>query len=137
MKLRIIPFVIALLSCTRDKEVIPSDGESEKSVCNSLAVRVGHTLYISGIVGGVGRDMKGQIETAYEILGLTLKRFKGSPSDVVSERIYTMDMDGFLSNGGIRSAFYGDHFPASTWIEVRRLVDTGLLVEIEAVTEIP
>jgi enamine deaminase RidA (YjgF/YER057c/UK114 family) len=137
LSLLIISIGISIDAISREKEIVPSDGESEKGLCNSLVVRIGHTLYLSGVVGGVGGDMKSQMETVYEIIGLTLKQFKANPADIVSEHVYTTDMNGFKANMGIRSAFYKDHFPASTWVEVRRLVDAGLLVEIEVIAEIP
>jgi enamine deaminase RidA (YjgF/YER057c/UK114 family) len=54
------------------------------------------------------------------------------------ERIYTTDMDALLKVADRRLKHYAPaQLPATTWVEVKRLVDPGFLVAIEAVAELP
>jgi 2-iminobutanoate/2-iminopropanoate deaminase len=57
---------------------------------------------------------------------------------VVRETIYTTDMDALLKVADIRFEFYSkDHLPATTWMQVQRLIDPGFLVEIDVIAVLP
>jgi enamine deaminase RidA (YjgF/YER057c/UK114 family) len=57
---------------------------------------------------------------------------------VVKETIYTTDMDALLKVADLRFEYYGkERQPAASWVEVRRLLDPGFLVEVEVVAELP
>ncbi len=107
--------------------------ERELSVCK--AVRVGNMLYVSGIAGSGKTDEA--IKEAYGELRRTLALHGLSFDNVVSERIYTEDLEGFLTNKAIRAAYYGRIYPVSTWVEVERLQMTEHVIEIEVTAVIP
>jgi len=117
----------------------------EQTFGYSQAVKVGRTVYISATVAAdaEGRlvspgDMAGQLDAVYANLAATLKAEGGGFAQVVMERIYTTDMNALLKVQDRRLAYYGKgQLPATTWVEVRRLVDPGFLVAIEAVVELP
>ena len=117
----------------------------EKNFGYSQAVKIGKTVYISATVAvdADGRlvspgDMAGQLDAVYTNLGATLKAEGASFGQVVSERIYTTDMEGLLKVTDRRLKYYREaQLPATSWLEVRRLVDPGFLVAIEAVAELP
>ncbi len=111
----------------------------------SQAVKIGRTVYISATVAvdGEGKlvgpgDMAAQLDAVYANLGATLKAEGGDFPQVVMERIYTTDMEALLKVADRRLRFYPERQrPATTWVEVRRLVDPGFLVAVEAVAELP
>ncbi|MFL0803488.1 MAG: hypothetical protein K6L81_07195 [Agarilytica sp.] len=131
--------VVVLASCSNTQSMSRScyhDNarlERELSVCK--AVRVGNMLYVSGIAGSGKTDEA--IKEAYGELRRTLAIHGLSFDNVVSERIYTEDLDGFLANKAIRAAYYGRLYPVSTWVEVERLQLADHVIEIEVTAVIP
>ena len=57
-------------------------------------------------------------------------------TDIVRLTIYCTDRDAFLARGRecgqIYKKYFGDYYPASTLVEIRRLFFDGMLLEIEA-----
>ena len=117
----------------------------EQTFGYSQAVKIGRTVYISATVAvdADGRlvspgDMAGQLDAVYANLAATLKAEGGGFGQVVLERIYTTDMEALLKVSERRFQYYPHgQLPATSWLEVRRLVDPGFLVAIEAVAELP
>jgi enamine deaminase RidA (YjgF/YER057c/UK114 family) len=117
----------------------------EQTFGYSQAVKIGRTVYISATlaVDGEGKlvgpnDMGAQLDAVYANLEATLKAEGGGFAQVVMERIYTTDMEALLKVADHRLRFYPERQrPATTWVEVRRLVDPGFLVAVEAVAELP
>jgi 2-iminobutanoate/2-iminopropanoate deaminase len=117
----------------------------EKDFGYAQAVKIGKTLYISGCVAvdAQGRlvaagDMPGQLLAAYRNLENTLRAHNASFENVVKETLYTTNMEELLVAAPARFKHYSkDSLPASTWVQVQRLVDPGFLVAIEAVAELP
>ncbi len=65
------------------------------------------------------------IERALKLAGAGL-------SDVVRTRIYVTDIERWEEIGRAHGEFFGDVRPAATMVEVSRLIDPRMLVEIEA-----
>ncbi|MFL6790598.1 MAG: Rid family hydrolase [Bradyrhizobium sp.] len=115
--------------------------EFENKVAFSLGVVAsGRFLHTAGItardrngdVVGVG-DMKAQVAQCFANLGDVLAAAGAGFGDVVKYTIYTTDIDLFdRSTREIRFPYFVDR-PASTLIQVSRLIDPRMLVEIEAV----
>jgi 2-iminobutanoate/2-iminopropanoate deaminase len=55
-----------------------------------------------------------------------------APSDVVKVTIFMRDVTQRPAINPVRQEFFGSHRPASTLVEVSRLVRDDLLLEIEA-----
>jgi 2-iminobutanoate/2-iminopropanoate deaminase len=106
----------------------------------SDAILAGDTLYVSGLVA---TDASGNIvgvgdvvEQTRQILGnlrLVLEAAGAEPQDVVKLTIFMRDVAQRPLINPIRQEFFGAHRPASTLVEVSRLVRDELLLEIEAV----
>lgn len=113
----------------------------ESSVGYSRAVRIGFNVYVSGttatdgengrIVIGIGdpytqtvQAIK-NIENALEMAGARLK-------DVVRTRIYVSNIDHWKDIGKAHADFFKEIRPATTMVEVSRLISDEILVEIEA-----
>jgi 2-iminobutanoate/2-iminopropanoate deaminase len=108
------------------------------------AVLAGKTLYISGLIATdahghvVGKsDVVEQTRQIFRNLDLVLKSAGASPQDVVKVTIFMRDVTQRPDINPVRQEFFGGHRPASTLVEVSRLVNDDLLLEIEAVAVLP
>ncbi len=55
-----------------------------------------------------------------------------SAANIIKETIYTRDMEGLIAANPQRLEYYRDVTPpASTWVEIKRLVHPDLLLEVE------
>jgi 2-iminobutanoate/2-iminopropanoate deaminase len=128
----------------RVKQVFHLNGY-EKDFGFSQAVLIDKTLYISGSVAAddTGRlvapdDMAGQMRAAYTNIQRTLAANGADFENVVKETIFTTDMDALLKASDVRFEYYDkERLPATSWVQVQRLVDPGFLVSIEVIAELP
>lgn len=93
------------------------------------------------IAGSLAYDAEGRLPEALadqcrEVMrniGLSLKSVGMHPANVIRMRIYTLDMDAFLKEClPIVFGYFGDTRPASTLVQVTRLANPKMLVEIDA-----
>ncbi|MBF6559311.1 MAG: RidA family protein [Candidatus Binataceae bacterium] len=105
----------------------------------SRAVRAGGWLAISGTTAIDGRgqivgrgDMYEQARQAIDNLAAALGRAGMSLADVVRTRVFVTDITRFSEVARAHRECFGGHPPCSTIVEVRRLVDPEMLIEIEA-----
>jgi 2-iminobutanoate/2-iminopropanoate deaminase len=110
----------------------------------SDAVIAGHTLYVSGLVAtneagevvGAG-DVVEQTRQIFRNLKSILDAAGAKPADVAKVTIFMRDVAQRPLINPIRQEFFGPHRPASTLVEISRLVRDDLLLEIEAVAQLP
>jgi enamine deaminase RidA (YjgF/YER057c/UK114 family) len=105
----------------------------------SRAVRVGNYIFVSGTTaaGEDGRalypgDAGRQAGVILERIAAALGKLGASLNDVVETRVYLCDMDQWEAVGRAHGAAFGSVRPASTMVEVSRLIAPGLQVEISA-----
>ena len=111
----------------------------EAAVGYSRAVRVGNTVHVSGTTatdengGVVGKgDACAQATQALRNIEAALKKAGAEMRHVVRTRMYVTNIDQWADIGRAHSAFFGTVRPAATMVEVSRLIDPDMLVEIEA-----
>lgn len=112
-----------------------SRGPWENDIGYAQAVRVGNTLYVSGSVGA--GPMPQAIEQAFGAIKETLAHYNLDFSNVVKENAYTTDLEALKAHAGVRRAFYGEDFPAATWVQVVRLFSPDYVLEVEVVAVFP
>ena len=77
-------------------------------------------------------DMAAQIRSCYEQVTLALRALGLGWADVVHIYTFTTDMDAYLAaEPPIAKSFFGEAPPASTLVEVGRLVERDWLVEVQ------
>jgi len=102
-------------------------------------VRVGSTIHVSGTTAlaedgklvGVG-DAYAQARQALRNIESVLRRAGGGLEHVVRTRIYVTDIGCWREVGRAHGELLGAVRPATTMVEVSRLIDPRMLVEIEA-----
>ena len=110
-------------------------GDWEDGIGYRQAVRVGNTLYVSGIAGAGA--MPDAIRSVYGELQTVLGHFGLSFAHVVKENAYTTDLEALKANLAARRAFYGRDFPAATWVQVSRLYEANQVLEVELIAVFP
>ena len=77
-------------------------------------------------------DVRTQARRIFEIIGESLRQAGACLEDVVRTRMYVTDMADAAALGQLHGEVFGSIRPAATLVEVSRLIDSALRLEIEA-----
>ena len=87
------------------------------------------------IVGG--GDMRAQLRQVLANIRTALASVGGEMRDITSLVHYATDIEAFMATGDIRAEHFAPPYPITTTVEVARLYDPRILIEITASAEIP
>lgn len=120
------------------RQNVSTGGPWEGKIGYSRAVRIGAHVSVSGSTamtpsGLVGKgDPYAQAIQTFKTIEASLKQAGASLNDVVRTRIYMANIDQWQKVGRAHGEIFGNIRPATTMVEVKRLIDPEMLVEIEA-----
>ena len=103
----------------------------------SRAVRSGNTIAVTGTVGinadgTYSKTVGDQTARALTIIRASIEALGGKLEHVIRTRVFVTDISQWEQVARVHGEMFKDIRPATTLVEVPRLIDDQILVEIEA-----
>ena len=125
------------------REKYSSGAKWETIVGYSRAVKVGTRIYVTGTTAtdensnivGIGDAYVQTVQTIKNI-ERALLFFGASLENVVRTRMFVTDISRWDEYGQAHGEFFRDIMPATTMVEISKLIDSKMLIEIEADAEL-
>ena len=115
----------------------------EPLVGYSRAVAAGEHIWVSGctsvVEGEVVHEGDPYLQTVQAIrnVALALAELGAELDDVVRTRIFVTDISRWQEYGRAHGEAFADALPATSMVEISRLIDPRMMVEVEAVAHKP
>lgn len=119
------------------RKLIHSGSPWEERVGYSRALRVGHIIEVAGTTAMDGAQVVGigevytQTVFIFKKIEKALGEAGASLADVVRTRMFITDISKWEEAGKAHAEFFKNIKPVSTLVEVSRLINPDLLIEIE------
>jgi enamine deaminase RidA (YjgF/YER057c/UK114 family) len=119
---------------TIQRIIVPGLGRPVSHYCH--VTRAGPHVWVAGaagqaVDGSIPPDVVEQFDIAIAVIDRCLKAAGAGPEHVVKVQVFMTDITERPKINPRRIAYFGEHLPASTLVEVKGLVDPRLKVEIE------
>src|ERR1041384_3815724 len=126
-----------------ERERISSGAKWESIVGYSRAVKVGNRIYVTGTTAladdgeivGIA-DAYAQAAQCIRNIEKALQRVGAGLEHVVRTRMFVTDISRWEEYGRAHGEFFREIMPATAMVEVKALIDPGMLIEIEADAEL-
>ncbi len=110
----------------------------EKMYGYTQAVRIGNIVKIGGVISiddegnpTAKADFMQQMKNCYASLDKILKHYGCTFDNVILENLYTTSMTELHKNASYRQEIYKNHFPTGSWIGIKELGLSEMMIEIE------
>lgn len=127
----------------RTRQKYSSGAKWESIVGYSRAVKVGDRIYVTGTTatdenGGIvgAGDAYAQTVQVIKNIERALRALGASLENVVRTRMFVTDISRWEEYGRAHGEFFREIMPAATMVEVSRLIDPEMLIEIEVEAEL-
>jgi enamine deaminase RidA (YjgF/YER057c/UK114 family) len=124
----------------------PAGWPRPKGYANGISAR-GRMIFTAGIIGCNEQEVvtshrfEDQFGTALRNILMILAEDSAGPEHIVRMTIYVTDRVGYMSRrddlAPVWKSLMGSHYPAIALVEVKGLVNSAALVEIEATAVVP
>lgn len=111
--------------------------ETEVGYCR--AIRAGDAIFVTGTApvepdGSTHAtgDATAQTRRCLELIEEAIQRLGADRTRIVRTRMFVTDISRWREYGAAHAEFFGTHHPATTMVEVSRLIAPDMLIEIEA-----
>ncbi len=121
------------------RQVFSTNAKWEPIVGYSRAVRVGNLIFVTGTTAtdengkiiGVD-DAYAQTKQALQNIERVLKRAGAEMKDVVRTRLFVTDISRWEDYGRAHAEYFRSVLPATTMVEISKLISPEMMVEVEA-----
>jgi enamine deaminase RidA (YjgF/YER057c/UK114 family) len=118
------------------RENFATGSKWEPIIGYSRAVKIGNHIAVSGTTGSdadgnLADNVYDQTRQTLQNIQAALAKAGASMKDVVRTRMFMANISDWEQAGKAHGEFFGEIRPATTMVEVSRLIDPKMLIEIE------
>jgi enamine deaminase RidA (YjgF/YER057c/UK114 family) len=131
------PIRITVTEAPGGRRLASSGSKWEPIMGYSRAVRVGSTIVVTGTVGvnadgSYSPSMEQQTRRSLQIVLAAVKALGGRPEHIVRTRMFVTDVKRWEEVARAHGEIFKNIRPATSILEVAKLIDEAALIEIEA-----